>query len=153
LPTPGNYVSLWSDPIRSIQLTILPAFALGLGAAAFLSRLVRSSLLEVLAQDYIRTARAKGLAGYIVVIRHGLRNSLLPVVTVLGLQFITLLGGTVIIEQIFALPGLGRMALTGIRAFDFPVIQGFVLFIGVVVVGGNLVVDMMYGLLDPRIRY
>jgi peptide/nickel transport system permease protein len=152
LPPPGNYVSLWDDPVQSLKLMVLPATALGLGAAAVLMRLVRSSLLEVMAQDYIRTARAKGLTGRRVVVDHGLRNALLSVVTVLGLQFIHLLGGTVIIEQIFALPGLGRMVVTAIRAFDFPVVQGFVLFIGVVVVLGNLLVDLLYAVLDPRIR-
>jgi peptide/nickel transport system permease protein len=152
LPPPGNYVALWDDPVRSLRLMALPALALGLGASAVLLRLIRSSLLEVLAQDYIRTAQAKGLARRRVILRHGLRNALLPVVTVLGLQFIHLLGGTVIIEQIFALPGLGRMTVAAIRALDFPVVQGFVLFIGVVVVLGNLVVDLVYAFLDPRIR-
>jgi len=153
LPSPGSYVALWEDPVRSLQLMILPAASLGLISAAVLMRLVRSSLLEVLAQDYIRTARAKGLKGRAVVLQHGLRNALLPVVTVLGLQFIHLLGGTVIIEQIFALPGLGRMVVSGIRASDFPVVQGFILFIGVVVVAGNLIVDLIYAALDPRITY
>jgi peptide/nickel transport system permease protein len=153
LPAPGSYVPLWEDPVHSIKLIVLPAASLGLISAAVLTRLVRSSLLEVLAQDYMRTARAKGLRGRAVVLRHGLRNALLPVVTVLGLQFIHLLGGTVIVEQIFALPGLGRMVVNAIRASDFPVVQGFVLFIGVVVVAGNLIVDLIYAVLDPRIRY
>jgi peptide/nickel transport system permease protein len=153
LPAPGSYVALWEDPTHSLKLMLLPAASLGLISAAVLMRLVRSSLLESLAQDYIRTARAKGLRGRVVVLRHGLRNALLPVVTVLGLQFIHLLGGTVIIEQIFALPGLGRMVVNAIRASDFPVVQGFVLFIGVVVVAGNLIVDLVYAVLDPRIRY
>ncbi len=153
LPAPGSYVALWENPTHSLKLMLLPAASLGLISAAVLMRLVRSSLLESLAQDYIRTARAKGLHGRVVVLRHGLRNALLPVVTVLGLQFIHLLGGTVIIEQIFALPGLGRMVVNAIRASDFPVVQGFVLFIGVVVVAGNLIVDLVYAVLDPRIRY
>jgi peptide/nickel transport system permease protein len=152
LPAPGNYVTLLEDPGRSIKLTLLPAITLGFSSSAFLARLVRSSLLEVLAQDYIRTAWAKGLRQRSIIVRHALRNSLLPVVTVLGLQFIALLGGTVIIEQIFAIPGVGRMVLGSIRAFDFPVVQGFVLFIGVVVVVANLVVDLLYAVLDPRIR-
>lgn len=153
LPSPGNYALLWDDPQRALQLTLLPALTLGFSSAAFLARLVRSSLLEVLAQDFIRTAWAKGLRQRSIIIRHALRNSLLPVITVLGLQFIALLGGTVIIEQIFAIPGVGRMVLNSIRAFDFPVVQGFVLFIGVVVVSANLIVDMLYAVLDPRIRY
>lgn len=137
---------------ESLRHFILPVCALGLGASATLMRLIRASLLEVLAQDYVRTARAKGLPEYIIVLRHALKPSLLPVVTVLGLQFGRLLGGTVIIETIFAWPGLGMFIVESILARDFPLIQGFALFIGLVFVVTNFAVDIAYRLLDPRIQ-
>ncbi len=132
---------------------ILPSCALGLGASAVLMRLIRASLLEVLEQDYIRTARAKGLRERATVLRHALKPSLLPVVTVLGLQFGNLLGGAVIIETIFAWPGLGMFIIESILARDFPVIQGFALFMSLVFVATNFAVDVAYRWLDPRIQY
>ena len=132
---------------------ILPSLALGLGASAVLMRLIRASMLEVLDQDYVRTARAKGLREHIVVLRHALKPSLLPVVTVLGLQFGCLLGGAVIVETIFAWPGLGMFIIESILARDFPVIQGFALFMSLVFVASNFAVDILYHWLDPRIQY
>ncbi len=150
---PAGYISPGESLAANVQHMILPALSLGLILAAASTRIVRSSLLEVLGRHYIRTARAKGLWESAVVLRHALRNALIPVVTVIGLQFGTLLGGTVIIEQIFALPGIGRYALEGINLRDYPVIQGAVLAIALSFTLVNLFVDMCYGFLDPRIRY
>lgn len=153
LPAPGAFVPVWEDPIKGLKLLILPAIALGVTTTASVMRLTRSSMLEVLAQDYIRTARAKGLRERSVIWLHGLKNAMLPVVTVMGLQMIAKLSGTVIIEQMFAIPGLGRMALGAIYGRDYPVVQGFVLFIATLVITFNLLVDITYAYLDPRIRY
>jgi ABC-type dipeptide/oligopeptide/nickel transport system permease component len=132
---------------------LMPAFALGIQAAAIIARMVRSSLIDVLHEDYVRTARAKGLRERLVILRHGLRNSLIPVVTVLGLQFGGLLAGTVIVESVFSRQGVGRLLVEGIQSRDFPVVQGGVFFIAFIYVFVNLAVDVMYGYLDPRIRY
>jgi peptide/nickel transport system permease protein len=136
-----------------LERLVLPAAVLGLGSAAAIARLVRSSLLEVLRQDYIRTAWAKGLRERGVVSRHALRNALIPVVTVIGLQFGFMLGGTVITETIFSRQGLGRLAVTAIFAKDFPLVQGTVLLSAAVYVVVNLIVDLSYAVLDPRITY
>jgi ABC-type dipeptide/oligopeptide/nickel transport system permease component len=135
------------------QRLIMPAFTLGYVAAAVIARLVRSSMLEVLRQDYVRTARAKGLADRLVIYRHALKNALIPVVTVLGLQFGALLGGAVVIETVFSRPGIGRLAVTSILSKDFQVTQGTVLMSAVFYTLVNLIVDVSYALLDPRIRY
>ena len=132
---------------------ILPSIALGFSAAAIIARLVRSSLLEVLHQEYIRTARAKGLSEFFVIMKHALKNSLIPVVTVVGLQFGNLLGGTVIVETVFARPGLGMIMIEGIMEKDFPVVQGSVLFAAIAYVFANFIVDITYAYLDPRITY
>jgi peptide/nickel transport system permease protein/oligopeptide transport system permease protein len=132
---------------------IMPAMTLGLGAAAIIARLSRSCMLEVLRQEYITTARAKGLQEAWVILRHGLKNALIPVVTVVGLQLGQLLGGTVIIETVFARPGVGRLIVNGILEKDFPLVQGIVLVGATSYVLINLLVDMTYALLDPRIRY
>jgi peptide/nickel transport system permease protein len=150
---PTGFVSLGESTGGNIRHMILPALSLGLVLAAASTRIVRSSLLEVLGRHYIRTARAKGVWERAVVLRHALRNALIPVVTVIGLQFGTLLGGTVIIEQIFSLPGIGRYALEGINLRDYPVVQGAVLAIALAFTLVNVVVDICYGFLDPRIRY
>ena len=126
---------------------------LGLHQTGSLTRQMRSSMVEVLNQDYVRTARAKGLHERRVVLLHALRNALLPVLTVLGLQAGALVGGTVVIEQVFAIPGMGRLALTAVLAQDIPVIQGVVLVAAIAVLFANLVTDLLYGVLDPRIRY
>jgi ABC-type dipeptide/oligopeptide/nickel transport system permease component len=132
---------------------VLPAVTLGSALAAVITRLTRSAMLEVIGQDYIRTARAKGLPGPRVVLRHALRNALIPVVTVVGLEFGALLGGAVITETIFAWPGIGRLAIRSIFQRDFPVVQGVVLMIAVVRICANLAVDVLYAVIDPRIRY
>ncbi|HNP70312.1 MAG TPA: ABC transporter permease [Kouleothrix sp.] len=132
---------------------VLPSIALGLASAAALARLVRSSMLEVLSQEYVVTARAKGLTEAGVVLRHALKNAMIPTVTLLGLQLGALLGGAVVTETIFSRPGIGRLAVEAIGNRDFPLIQGTVLFAAVAYVLVNLVVDMLYAVLDPRIRY
>ncbi len=134
------------------QHVVLPSITLGLGASASLMRLTRSEMLEILGQDYIRTSRAKGLGPRAVVIGHALRNALIPVVTVAGLRFASLLGGAVIVETIFAWPGIGKFVLDSIFDRDYPVVQGFVVFMGTAFLLINLIVDLSYAWLDPRIR-
>jgi peptide/nickel transport system permease protein len=136
-----------------IERLIMPALALGLSSSAVLARLVRSSMLEVLHQEYVTTARAKGLAPQLVVLRHALKNALIPAVTMLGLQLGALLGGAVVTETIFSRPGLGRLAVDAILNRDFPLVQGTVLFAACVYVMVNLIVDVSYAVIDPRIRY
>ncbi len=137
----------------TVRHLVLPAITLGLSSMAIIARMTRSSMLEVLNQDYIRTARAKGLFGRGVVMKHALRNALVPVVTVVGLQFGALLAGAVITETVFSWPGIGRLLVDSIRARDYPVVQGSVLLIAVTFIFVNLVVDLVYGFIDPRIRY
>jgi len=132
---------------------VLPAITLGTSTAAILARMTRSAMLEVLSQDYIRTARAKGLAGRVVIFKHALRNALIPVVTITGLQFGGLLEGAVITETVFAWPGIGQLLVGSILARDYPVVQGAVLLIAVAFILINLIVDLLYGAIDPRIRY
>lgn len=132
---------------------VLPALALGLGASAVIARLTRSAMLEVLGQDFITTARAKGLTGSAVVIRHALRNAWIPVLTILGLQIGGLLGGAVVIETVFGRPGIGRLIVRAILEKDFPVVQGVVLFLALFYVLINLIVDVLYAVVDPRISY
>lgn len=136
-----------------LQHLVLPAAALGLDYAAVNTRMVRAGLIDALRDDYIRTARAKGLSRVQIVMKHGLKNAFIPVLTIAGLQFGNLLGGAVVIETVFARQGLGRMVIAGILAKDYPLIQGAVLFIAVVYVVINLLVDLAYGFLDPRIRH
>jgi peptide/nickel transport system permease protein/oligopeptide transport system permease protein len=132
---------------------VLPAITLGTIAAAIIARLTRSSMLEVLGQDYVRTARAKGLGGFSVVVRHALKNALIPIITIFGLQFGNLLAGAVIVETVFSRPGLGRLIVGGILNKDFPLVQGTVLFVATVYVLINLLVDVAYAYADPRIRF
>jgi peptide/nickel transport system permease protein/oligopeptide transport system permease protein len=132
---------------------VLPAITLGINATALLARMTRGTLLEVLSQDYIRTARAKGLAERVVIFKHALRNALIPVVTVVGLEFGTLLSGAVITETIFAWPGLGQLLVGSILARDYPVVQGAVLLVAISFVLINLLVDLLYAAIDPRVRY
>lgn len=132
---------------------ILPAITLGFSASAIIARLVRSSLIEALNQDYIRTARAKGLSNLIVITKHALRNSLIPVLTIAGLQFGSLLSGSVVVEVVFGRPGIGQILITGIFERDFPVVQGLVLFVAICYVFMNFLVDLVYAWLDPRISY
>jgi peptide/nickel transport system permease protein len=147
------YVPPWTDPWVNLQQMFLPVLSLGLGLSAVVIRMTRSSMLEVLGQDFIRVARAKGLATRAVLLRHVLRNALIPIVTVLGLQMGFLLGGVVITEQIFGLPGLGWTLLNGVYQRDYPVVQGTVMVFAVTFVLVNLLVDLLYTYLDPRIRY
>lgn len=149
----NQYVPITQNPLGTLQSLYLPAIALGAAIAAILMRYVRSSLLEVLGHEYIRTARGKGLQSAVVMLRHALPNALIPVITVLGFQMGYLLGGTVIIEEIFALPGMGRLVLQAIFQRDYPVVQGVVLVIALLFVMTNLVVDLLYAWIDPRIRY
>lgn len=132
---------------------VLPGLSLGLVGAGVLARMTRSSVLEVMGHDFVRTARSKGLSERVVIYRHVLKNALIPVVTVVGLQFGALLGGTVIIEQVFAWPGLGTLAITSLQARDIPMVQGIVLYLALGYMLANLAVDLSYAVLDPRIRY
>ena len=149
---PSGYVPFWDDPIQSIKHLILPAITLGVGLAAPLARFVRSSMLDVMGSDYIRTARAKGLAERSIISRHAMRNGMLPVVTIFGLEFGSMLGGAVITESVFNWPGIGTLLLTAIKQRDYAMVQGTVLFISLVFILINLMIDIAYGYLDPRIR-
>jgi ABC-type dipeptide/oligopeptide/nickel transport system permease component len=150
-PISGYGGPIWTaDGLRSVAL---PALTLAIGAVAQLARLTRSAMLDVLNQDYVRTARAKGLREGVVLLRHGLANAMLPVVTVVGLQMALLLSGAFVTETVFAWPGVGRLAVFAIQARDFPLVQGTVLVIAVMFVLVNLVVDVLYAYVDPRIHY
>jgi peptide/nickel transport system permease protein len=150
---PSGYVPFADDPAQNLVRMIMPAVTLGLGLAAVLMRQVRSSLLEVLNQDYMTTARAKGLGSKTVVMRHAFKNGLIPVVTVIGLQVGILFGGAVISESIFSIPGIGRWAVDSITTRDFPVVQAVSLVMAVGVLLANLAADIAYAYIDPRIRY
>ncbi len=150
---PIGYIPLAENPVENLRRMALPAISLGVAFGATTMRFTRSSLLEVFNQDYIRTARAKGLRNRLVTYRHALKNALIPVVTVTGIQIGRLIGGTVIIEQIFALPGIGRYVFDAISQRDYPIIQGSVLFFTLVFILVNLAVDLLYGVIDPRIKF
>lgn len=150
---PLTYVKLWDRPLQNLQIIFPPAFILGLALTGTIMRLTRAQMLEVLRQDFIRTAWAKGLRERAVVRRHAVRNAAIPIVTLIGLQVPFLFGGTVVLEQIFSVPGTGRYLITAVMQRDFQVIQAVVLMIAAVVVVSNLLVDLTYSLLDPRIRY
>jgi peptide/nickel transport system permease protein len=152
LPASG-YVPLSEDLGQNLLRMLMPAVTLGLGLSAILMRQVRSSLLEVLRQDYITTAQAKGLRPRLVVMRHALRNSMIPVVTVIGLQVGLLFGGAIITESIFSIPGIGRWAVDSILQRDFPVVQAVSLVMAIGVLSANLVTDVAYAYIDPRIHY
>ena len=152
LPASG-FVPFWEEPVRALRFLVLPAFTLGAYVSAVLAQFTRAALMETLYQDYVRTARAKGLGERSVVGNHALRNALIPIVTVVGLQFGAFMGGAVITEAIFDYPGLGRMLLQAILTRDYTVVQGTILFVVVAFVVINLLTDLMYALLDPRIRY
>ncbi len=149
---PFGYTPLQDGVLANLQGMVLPAITLGAAGAAIVARLTRSSLLEVLGQDYIRTARAKGVGGRTLIYRHALRNAIIPVLTVTGLQIGALLGGAVITETIFVLPGGGALAVSSIFERDFPLVQGVVLFLALAHLLVNLAVDLLYGFMDPRIR-
>ena len=147
------YREIWDDPIANLKMMALPALAGGLGEAAIIMRLLRSQLLEVLRQDYVRTAFAKGLKERNVVMTHALRNALIPVVTILGLLIGAVVGAAVVLETLFEIPGAGQFTVLSLKQNDFPVVQGFVLIIALVLVMTNLIVDVTYAWLDPRIRF
>ncbi len=150
---PVVYVPFWEAPGLNLRQMAFPTLALALSLVAVVLRMTRSTMLEVLGQDYIRTARAKGAGEWGTVFRHALKNALIPVVTIIGVQFGYLLGGSVVVEQIFGLPGLGFMLLNAIYQRDYPVVQGTVVFVALFFILVNLAVDLLYGALDPRIRY
>jgi len=141
------------DPIGNLKMFIVPAIVLGMGMTGATMRLTRTMMLEVLRQDYIRTAWAKGLRERVVVLRHALKNALIPVVSLIGLQVPVMIGGTVIIEQIFCLPGIGRLTMDALMRRDYTIISGILIFFGLAIVLINLMVDLAYGYLDPRLRY
>jgi len=143
----------WQDLVGTLHHLVLPGITLGLTSIAFVMRLSRASLLEVLGRDYIRTARSKGLSQVRTVLVHGLRNALFPIITLTGLQIGSLMGGAVLVEDIFDWPGIGRYALQSVERMDFPAIMGVTLGVSVVYVVVNLIVDLIYMLVDPRIRY
>jgi len=148
-----DFVSPWTDPARNLAIIALPSLALGTAVAAVFMRMTRSSLLEVMRQDYIRTARAKGLPEPAVLWGHALKNSLIPLVTVAGVQMGYLLGGAVVTEEVFTLPGVGRLLLWAVFQRDYPVVQGTILVVSALFLVSNLIVDLVYAYLDPRIRY
>ncbi|MBS3934486.1 MAG: ABC transporter permease [Truepera sp.] len=151
LPASG-YVSLFEDPVESLRRMIMPAFVLGTGLAAVLMRQMRSAMLEVLRQDYVRTAKAKGVRGTVIVVRHAMRNALIPVVTIIGLQMGALLSGAVLTEQVFAIPGFGRMIVDAVFNRDYAVVQGVVLFTATAYIAINFLVDILYALINPKIQ-
>ena len=152
LPNTGGYVDLFRDPLGNLRLLLFPALTLGVALAAATMRMTRSAMLDVLHADYVRTATAKGLRPSLIVRRHVLKNGLIVVVTLLGIQVGQLLGGAVVVEEIFSIPGVGRMLLTAIVQRDYALVQGGVLAIAILFVAVNIVVDLLYGYLDPRIR-
>jgi peptide/nickel transport system permease protein len=149
---PSGYVPLSADPLQSLRTTIMPAFVLGNAIAAIIMRHTRSAMLTALQQDYVRTARAKGLPERVVVVRHALRNALIPVVTLAGLQLGTLLSGAVLTEQVFDIPGIGKLVVDAVFNRDYPVIQGVVLVTGLLYVLINLVTDILYAVINPKLR-
>ena len=149
----GGYVPLFENPLQWLRSIILPTLSLSLMQIGLIARMTRSSMLEVLREDYLRTARAKGLPERIAVWKHALKNAMIPIVTVVGMMFGLLLGGAVVIESVYALPGAGRLIVTGILRRDYPVIQGGLMITAVVFVALNLLVDVAYAYLDPRVRY
>jgi peptide/nickel transport system permease protein len=151
LPASG-FVSVWEDPVGNLRHLAMPAFVLGLALAAVLMRQTRNSMLEVLGADYVRTAYAKGLTRRAVVLRHAVRNGLIPVITIVGLQLGALISGAVVTEQIFVIPGFGRLIVEAVFTRDYPLVQGVVLITASAYVGINLLVDLSYSLVNPRIR-
>jgi peptide/nickel transport system permease protein len=149
----GGYVDIDDDPIQHFKRMILPTIALGFSTAGLLSRMVRSTMLDVLKEDYVRTAYAKGLPNRHVVLLHALRNAMIPAMTVMGISLAGLLGGSVVIETVFSLPGMGRLVVQSIGRRDFPVIQGVVLITAIIQLIVMLIIDVLYVYVDPRVRY
>ena len=150
---PIDYVPIWKDPIRNLSMAVLPAITVGYRYAAVSMRMTRSAMLEVMREDYVRTARAKGLTNKLIVNRHALKNALLPVVTLLGIEFAFLIGGLVVTEQVFNLNGVGRLFVQAVQNQDYTLTQALVMLTVAVFVFTNLIVDLLYGWLDPRIRF
>ncbi len=150
---PIRYVSFLEDPIQNFSQLLAPSLILSLGLSASIMRMVRTMMLEVLKEDYIRTAKAKGLSTWTVITRHALKNAMIPVITLMGTQLAFLFGGTIIMETIFVLPGMGKYMLEAITWRDYPVIQGIVFFVATALMLINLLTDLLYGFLDPKIRY
>jgi peptide/nickel transport system permease protein len=150
---PQSYIEFQDDPIGNLKMMWVPALILGAALSGSVMRFTRSAMLEVLRQDYIRTAWAKGLRERVIIVRHAMRNALIPVVTVVGLQLPVLVGGTVIIETVYSIPGMGRYYVASVNQLDYPVIQAINVLVALVVVFANLGVDLLYSVLDPRIRY
>jgi peptide/nickel transport system permease protein len=150
---PLEFVPFFEDPFGNLAHMLIPAILLGLSMSAVTMRMTRTMMLEVLRQDYIRTARAKGLGEHIVILRHALRNGLIPVITLIGLQAPLLIGGAVILEQIFVVPGMGLLLLEAVFQRDYPVVTGVFLVVGMAILVINLVVDLTYGFLDPKVRH
>jgi peptide/nickel transport system permease protein len=148
-----EYIPLVEDPIGNLKMFVIPAIILGLSASGTTMRMTRTMMLEVLRQDYVRTAWSKGLKETVVVLRHALRNALIPVVTIIGFRIPVLIGGTVIMEQIFCLPGMGRLMIEALNSRDYTMLSGVNLFIAVFVLVNNLAIDLSYAYLDPRVRY
>ena len=148
---PTGYVPLWENPVRNVQLMLMPSVVLGAALAGILARLTRSGMLETLGTDFVRTARAKGLAPRAVILRHALRNALLPVVTILGIEAGTLLGGAIVTESVFTLPGVGKLVVDAIFARDFPLVQATIVFLALARIAANLASDIAFAALDPRI--
>ena len=148
----GDYVAFATNPWQWVRHLALPTFTLACVQMGFVARMTRSSMLEVLGQDFVRTARAKGLPEPYVVVRHGLANAMVPIVTVMGIMVGALLGGAVVTEQVFSIPGLGRLIIGAVLSRDFPVIQGGLLFLALIYLVVNLVVDLLYAVVDPRVR-
>jgi peptide/nickel transport system permease protein len=153
MPNSGDYVSFTEAPLKNLSQLFFPAITLGFAFTASIMRTTRSAMLEVLRQDYVRTARGKGVRERDVIVTHSLRNALIPLITIIGVEFGYLLGGAVIVENVFALPGIGRLMINGIDQRDYAVVQGTVLFVAVCFVMINLLVDIIYAYSDPRIRY
>ncbi|OUC06969.1 hypothetical protein RY27_17770, partial [Litorilinea aerophila] len=151
--TPGQDFTLWQQALDRLHHMALPALVLGIESTAAIMRYTRASMLEVIRQDYMVTARSKGLPTWLVVSRHGLRNALLPVITIIGLRLPSLFGGAIIIETIFNWPGMGTLYMDGVSTRDYPLIMSMVLISAVVIVVSNLITDLSYALIDPRVRY
>jgi len=149
---PIDYVPLWQDPLRNLSIVVLPAVTIGYRYCAVSMRMTRSAMLEVLREDYIRTARAKGLLNHIIINRHALKNAMLPVVTVIGIEFAFLIGGLVVTEQVFNLNGIGRLMVQSVQNQDYTMTQALVMLVVTIAVLSNLVVDLLYAWLDPRVR-
>jgi peptide/nickel transport system permease protein len=149
----GGYVEITEDPVEHFKYMLLPSITLGFAAAGLLARLIRSTMLDVLGDDYVRTAFAKGLAQRYIVVRHALRNALIPVLTVIGVSFAGMLGGAVVIETVFNIPGMGRLIVQSVTRRDFPLVQGAVLMVAAIEVIIMLLIDILYVYVDPRVRY